>query len=279
MAFSSSRLGLARKSVTLVAAGALTLGLTGAVGAASPDELIKACVDKSTKIVRISIYASPTWCESDEAYKQWSVNGPVGPAGPQGAAGVAGAAGATGPAGPAGPEGPAGPAGADGDGIPGPEGPAGPAGADGEDGATGPEGPAGPAGADGAAGPEGPAGPAGADGATGPEGPAGPAGDDGADATIGLVRIVSDSPTEEADADTGEQTTDTVACTGDLVAYGGGGTLVDSSGDAQSAVYASYPSSATEWTFTAKTIIDWSEGGGNASDNLVVTAYVLCGNP
>ena len=164
----------ARRPITMVAAaGLLTLGLTGAVGAAAPNDLIKACVDKSTKIVRISIYASPDWCESNEAYKEWNVTGPQGPQGPQGAAGaraprarrvlpdlpdlpdrrVSPASTATGSPDLKAPPDLLVPAGADG--APGAEGPAGPAWACWRRWRSGAEGPAGPAGADGADGGDG----------------------------------------------------------------------------------------------------------------------------
>ena len=70
-------------------AGALAVGMTGAVGAATPSDpnLIKACSDKTTKITRITIYASPTWCKSTEAYKEWNKTGPKGATGATGATG------------------------------------------------------------------------------------------------------------------------------------------------------------------------------------------------
>jgi hypothetical protein len=229
-----------RRPITLVAAaGLLTLGLTGAVGAAAPNDLIKACVDKSTKIVRISIYASPTWCESDEAYKEWNVTGPQGPAGPAGATGAAGATGPAGPQGATGPAGPQGEPGADGDGIPGPEGPAGPAG---------------PAGADGADG---------ADGAQGPEGPAGPAGADGADGTLPGTQVVTNSVALNAN---NQLFTVSVSCPNGTSLFGGGERL--STGDLDTRGAYSYPSSGDTWTAAVRT-------KNNPSGNLVV--YAMCG--
>jgi hypothetical protein len=90
----------------------------------------------------------------------------------KGANGAAGAPGANGAQGPAGPEGP--------DGQPGPEGPSG---------QPGPEGPSGPAGA------EGPSGPAGAEGPAGPAGPTGAAGVSGRE----VIRVVSATDTSGKD--------------------------------------------------------------------------------
>ena len=84
-----------RKPAALLIAGALALSLSGAVGAATPPDgnLIKACVDKTTKVTRVTIYASPTWCKSTESYKFWSKTGPVGPKGANGTNGTNGAPG------------------------------------------------------------------------------------------------------------------------------------------------------------------------------------------
>ena len=80
-------IGRFRKPMTLVMAGALALSMSGAVGAATPSasNVIKACVTKSTKVVRLSIYASPTWCRSTEVYRFWNVTGPKGATGATGA--------------------------------------------------------------------------------------------------------------------------------------------------------------------------------------------------
>ena len=87
-----------RKPAALLIAGALALSLSGAVGAATPPDgnLIKACVDKTTKVTRVTIYASPTWCRSTESYKFWSKTGPVGPKGATGNAGTNGTNGTNG---------------------------------------------------------------------------------------------------------------------------------------------------------------------------------------
>ena len=88
---SSARVpGRARTLFVLLATGALAAGLAGAVGAATPETLVKACVDKTTKTVRLSVYASPTWCKSTEVYRYWNVTGPQGPQGEQGPAGPPG---------------------------------------------------------------------------------------------------------------------------------------------------------------------------------------------
>src|SRR3954447_21208305 len=82
-----------RKSLgTLMAAAVLLVGLTVTVGAAEPT--INACVNKSTKAVRISQnFHGQSDCKSSESFKKWNVTGPAG------AAGAAGAPGATGPTG------------------------------------------------------------------------------------------------------------------------------------------------------------------------------------
>ena len=88
--------------MTLVMAGALALSMSGAVGAATPSasNVIKACVTKSTKVVRLSIFASPTWCRSTEVYRFWNVTGPTGATGATGAKGNTGNTGAHGPSAP-----------------------------------------------------------------------------------------------------------------------------------------------------------------------------------
>src|SRR6476469_4075476 len=117
-----------RKPATLLMAGALVLSMSGAVGASTPSasNVIKGCVNKTTKVVRLSIYASPTFCKRTEAYRFWNVTGPKG------------ATGATGPAGSQGPQGPQGPKGDKGDA--GAAGAAGTAGSAGAAGGTGPQG-------------------------------------------------------------------------------------------------------------------------------------------
>jgi hypothetical protein len=107
------------------AAGTVAVGLAaGAAGAALDavlaDEVISACRNKSTGVLRVPSAGSS--CRGDEQPLQWNVRGSAGPTGP---AGPAGPQGATGAAGPAGPEGPRGATGATG-----PQGPPGPASVD-----------------------------------------------------------------------------------------------------------------------------------------------------
>ncbi len=81
-----------RKPAALLMAGALLIGLTSAVSASAPPATtIKACVNKVTKVTRVTIYASPTFCKPTESYKQWNVTGPMGPQGATGATGATGA--------------------------------------------------------------------------------------------------------------------------------------------------------------------------------------------
>jgi hypothetical protein len=94
------------------------------VATPSHAQVINACVDNRTGVIRLASTAS---CGKNETILSWNM------VGPQGAQGVPGPQGAQGDPGPAGPIGPAG--------VAGPAGPAGPTGA------TGPAGPAGPAGA------------------------------------------------------------------------------------------------------------------------------------
>jgi hypothetical protein len=69
----------------------LVFAVSGAVGAATPATQIKACVNKTTKAVRISSnFTSAASCSSNEAFKTWSITGPVGPQGAKGATGAAG---------------------------------------------------------------------------------------------------------------------------------------------------------------------------------------------
>jgi hypothetical protein len=88
--------------MTVLMAGALVLTMSGAVGAATPSSgsgIIKACVTKTTKVVRLSIFASPTWCRKTEVYRFWNVTGPTGATGAQGVQGPKGDKGDTGTAG------------------------------------------------------------------------------------------------------------------------------------------------------------------------------------
>src|SRR6476659_5747229 len=84
-----------RRSFSVVVAAALVIGVSGLGSAAEPT--INACVDKSTKAARISIYFhSQADCRSNEAFKQWNVTGPQGPTGARGATGPTGPNGAPG---------------------------------------------------------------------------------------------------------------------------------------------------------------------------------------
>ena len=116
-----------RRSVAALMAGAVLIGgMSTVVSAAVPT--INACVNKTTKAARISIYFhSVADCDSNEAFKQWNVTGPTGPKGATGAVGPTGAKGATGATGATGPSGGAGRTGA-----------TGPTGPTGLTGATGP---------------------------------------------------------------------------------------------------------------------------------------------
>src|SRR4051794_24928647 len=156
MAGFTSQARLRKSLATLMAATVLLVGLTVTVGAAEPT--INACVNKSTKAVRISQnFHGQSDCKSSESFKKWNVTGPAGAAG---SAGAPGAAGPTGSSGATGATGATGAPGAAGGGATGPTGPTG---------VTGATGPTGPSGATGA-GTTGPTGPSGATGATGAPG-------------------------------------------------------------------------------------------------------------
>jgi hypothetical protein len=43
--------------------------------------MTKVCVNTTTKTVRMSIFASPTWCGADEVYREWSTYPKPGPKG------------------------------------------------------------------------------------------------------------------------------------------------------------------------------------------------------
>src|SRR3954451_24781574 len=89
--------GRFRKPMVILAAGALALSMSGAVGAATPsDGLIKSCINRTTKVTRITIFASPTWCNKNEVYRAWNAKGVKGDKGDTGATGAPGAPGATG---------------------------------------------------------------------------------------------------------------------------------------------------------------------------------------
>ena len=73
--------GQSGKPIIVFMAGALALSMSGGVGAAEPagtGGIIKACVTKSTKAVRLSVFASPTFCRSNEVYRWWSSTGTPG---------------------------------------------------------------------------------------------------------------------------------------------------------------------------------------------------------
>jgi hypothetical protein len=85
---------LLRKSLVLVLAAAMASALfsVAQAQAAAPPELIKACVNKQTKLVRISVYASKSYCGS-ESFRTWNQ---IGPKGDPGAPGLPGADGVSG---------------------------------------------------------------------------------------------------------------------------------------------------------------------------------------
>jgi hypothetical protein len=275
--------GRVRKSLGIVVAGALMLTVVGGVGAATNLPMTKVCVNTETKAIRMSIFASPSWCNPGEVYREWSTYakpGAKGDTGATGAAGPAGPAGAQGPAGPAGPQGPAGadgaqgPAGADGtpggppgpagaDGAPGPQGPAG---ADGATGPQGPAGPQGPTGATGATGAQGPKGDTGATGAQGPKGDTGATGATGASGPIAGLTIVLGA----VGADTFGNRTATATCTGGKKVVGGGFNTLNVSDSRTIAITGSYPSSATVWTVKGTT----EQSGASRSYSL--QAYAIC---
>jgi hypothetical protein len=121
----------------------VSLALPGTSTAQQPPtpDVIRACVQQTTGIVRL--VGTGDSCRATETLVTWNVEGIQGPAGPQGPQGPQGIAGPQGPQGPQGEAGPQGPKG-----EPGPRGeigPVGPAGAQGAPGTTGPVGPQGPA--------------------------------------------------------------------------------------------------------------------------------------
>lgn len=120
------------------------------VRAATQGEIVSACADKRTGLMR---YVSAGKCKTTERAIAWNVRGNTGATGEKGDQGLQGPRGLTGDAGPAGRDG-----------------------ASASQGATGPTGPTGPAGATGPTGPTGPAGATGPTGATGPVGATGPQG-------------------------------------------------------------------------------------------------------
>jgi len=285
--------GRIRKPIIVFMAGALALSMSGAVGAAEPagtGGVIKACVAKSTKAVRLSIFASPTFCRSDEVYRWWNSAGTPGATGPAGAAGAPGAPGAQGPKGDQGDPGINGTNGTNGvdgtNGIDGTNGTDGADGANGTDGADGTDGKsayevavdngfvgdeaawlASLKGADGVDGTDG------ADGQDGADGTDGQDGQDGADG--GLSSVHRDTGSTEGfpgNANLGETVTATATCaSGSLVS--GGGNVTGNNDKHYAAVTASYPSSASTWTVVA-TIVAGTHANGNPPS---LTAYALCG--
>lgn len=245
--------------------------------------VIHACVNKTTRVLRMVGATKSSTCAKNERAVHWSrigqrgpagakgeqgpdgpPSGIVGPEGPKGEQGERGLKGDPGEAGPKGDPGEAGPAGADG--ATGPEGPAGPAGADGEDGADGAQGPqgeVGPVGPTGPAGPAGADGAVGADGAQGPQGPQGDKGDTGAagaDGVSGLERI------EGANlSNTTETKTVWADCSDGKVVIGGG----HLSNNNNLLVRASYPLDANTWAVTA-TDSSWGD------PTWALRAYAIC---
>ena len=62
-------------------------------------------------------------------------------------------------------------------------------------------------------------------------------------------------------------------------ASAGVGSIVETSSDAVIVQVSSFPSLATVWTFKAEVVSDNDGGSADKTDAVVVTAYVLCGNP
>jgi hypothetical protein len=258
MASLPTPIGRLRKPLTLLMAGALVMSMSGAVGAATPGgNIIKACTDKTTKVTRITIYASPTWCKSTESYKWWNVTGPTGPKGDTGAQGPQGIQGPQGQPGVAGTG-----TGADGksayeiavevDGFSGTE----QQWLDSLKGDKGDDGIQGPKGDDGIQGPKGDT------GATGPAGGLGSVSRD-TGATTGFA----------GNANLGDTVTATATCSSGTLVSGGGDIDPNGVGGRHyAAITSSYPSSATTWTVIA-TIVAGDQTNGNPPS---LTAYALC---
>ncbi len=242
-----------RKVAAVLAASVLAISVSGAVGAVSrvdvsPSAPIKACVNKTTKLVRISVFASPAWCGSNSSYRTWNTIGLTGATGATGATGPIGpSGGATGATGPAGPTGPTGAIG-----------PIGPIGLTGAAGATGSTG---AAGAQGVIGATGPAGAAGAVGPAGPTGAAGPQGDPGAGAT-GYLKVTGVASASDITAKTV-----TATCTAGRSVIGGGYTLGGVAGTEYVQVTSSSPTSATVWTVTS---------AATTADLYTLQAFAIC---
>ncbi len=84
--------------VSVLAAGILAGGAVGVIVGASTVPSVKACVTKTTNVMR---YTTST-CKTGEKLLTWNITGVAGPKGATGGTGPQGAAGAQGPAGPAG---------------------------------------------------------------------------------------------------------------------------------------------------------------------------------
>ncbi len=68
-----------RPLAALIATAVLVVGLSNVVYASHPSSVITACVNKSTKAVRISSsFHSQADCNSSESFKKWNVSGPDG---------------------------------------------------------------------------------------------------------------------------------------------------------------------------------------------------------
>jgi hypothetical protein len=93
------------------------------------------------------------------------------------------------------------------------------------------------------------------------------------------VRVVGPTTISDADADKGEIWSVTATCPAGRVAYGGGGSIAESSSDAVIGTVHSFPSSSTVWSFRAEVTADSDSGHADRSDAMTLTAYVLCGNP
>ncbi len=270
-----------RRVVAVAAALVLVAALAGVAQAGfaktsssySNATRIYACVNKTTKVVRIvQPVNGKRACKAGERLVSWAKNAGAGSAGPSGATGPQGPQGPQGDAGPQGPQGDPGPAGGPQgvQGEPGPQGPAGPAGPTGETGATGPQGPAGAqgakgdTGAQGAPGAQGPQGPQGAKGDTGAQGPAGPQGPAG---TVGATVIVTSSPVTSAASV--RTATVSASCVAGHTMLAGGARVTTTDAADKVRLIASYPSAALTWTATGSAVV----GKGKT---WTIQAYALC---
>jgi hypothetical protein len=282
-----------RKPATLLMAGALVLSMSGAVGASTPtaSNVIKGCVNKTTKIVRLSIYASPTFCKSTEVYRFWNVTGPKGAPGTNGTNGTNGTDGDSGYQ----------VAQDNGflgtelewlDSLVGPKGDKGDPGTDGTNGTNGTNGTDGDSGyqvaldngflgtaqewLDSIVGPKGDKGDPGTDGTNGTNGTDGAKGDKGdTGAPGGLNGVTRATGTTDAyggNENTGATVTATATCPSGTKLVTGGGDVSGNNLKHYAAVTSSFPSSATTWTVIA-TIVAGTNANGNPPS---LTAYALC---